>query len=506
MKSGKGGGLPIDVEVMEEGAKISGLSGLLVYADLACVLGVLSSVDDHVGKGGNQGWMDRHHVLALIMLNLSGGDCVDDIESLEADAGAREVFRACEMWGLSRQESRELSRRFRKGRVRSFPSATRIHEFLETFHDEEQEALRERGRAFIPVPNDRLAGLIRVNRDLVLQAGSRYRGKTATLDIDATLQQTTKQQAMFCYEGYRAYQPLTAYWHETGLVVHSQFRDVNVPAGYGILAFLKETVSALPENVSEVRVRMDCAGYDHSALRWMATGGDGERDPILFTVGCPVYEAFRDAAAAVPESEWEAIPTPKGEPAQEWAEVLFVPNAIATEEFEPYRYIAVRERMLHGVLPGMEEMCSVSDLPFTPVVISPRSYRLRGIVTNMEGDGLEIIKHPRGRCGKGEEIHAVMKHDFAGGILPSKRFGANAAWWAIVVLAYNLHAALSLLTFHKKLLSRRMKAIRLALISVPALIVNHARRTIFRVPSVFDGLLAGIRTDLMLATLAPQPG
>lgn len=65
-QSGNGGVLPVDVDVMEGGAKISRLSGSLVCADMACVLGNLSSVNEHVGKGGNPGRMDRHHVPALI--------------------------------------------------------------------------------------------------------------------------------------------------------------------------------------------------------------------------------------------------------------------------------------------------------------------------------------------------------------------------------------------------------------------------------------------------------
>ena len=38
-------------------------------------------------------------------------------------------------------------------------------------------------------------------------------------------------------------------------------------------------------------------------------------------------------------------------------------------------------------------------------------------------------------CGKGEEVHRVLKEDLAGGRLPSGQFGVNAAWWAIAVLA-----------------------------------------------------------------------
>ena len=33
-----------------------------------------------------------------------------------------------------------------------------------------------------------------------------------------------------------------------------------------------------------------------------------------------------------------------------------------------------------------------------------------------------------------------MKEDLAGGHLPSARFSANAAWWGIMVLAFNLNS------------------------------------------------------------------
>ena len=50
---------------------------------------------------------------------------------------------------------------------------------------------------------------------------------------------------------------------------------------------------------------------------------------------------------------------------------------------------------------------------------------------------------------KGEEVHSVVKEDLAGGRLPSGKFGANAAWWAMVVLAFNLNSALKQLALGK---------------------------------------------------------
>ena len=56
--------------------------------------------------------------------------------------------------------------------------------------------------------------------------------RQATLALDATLIETRKEPALHCYQKYKAYQPLTIYWAEADLVVHTEFRDGNVPAGH----------------------------------------------------------------------------------------------------------------------------------------------------------------------------------------------------------------------------------------------------------------------------------
>jgi hypothetical protein len=47
------------------------------------------------------------------------------------------------------------------------------------------------------------------------------------------------------------------------------------------------------------------------------------------------------------------------------------------------------------------------------------------------------------RCGKSEEVYAVMKDDLAGGKLPSADFGVNAAWWWIMIIALNLNVLMN---------------------------------------------------------------
>jgi hypothetical protein len=62
------------------------------------------AADEHVQLSGAQGWLDRQYVLALALLNLAGGEGMDDIRMLEADAGLCRMVREAERHGLARKE------------------------------------------------------------------------------------------------------------------------------------------------------------------------------------------------------------------------------------------------------------------------------------------------------------------------------------------------------------------------------------------------------------------
>ncbi len=68
----------------------------------------------------------------------------------------------------------------------------------------------------------------------------------ATLEMDATLCGTNKGEALFCYTGFKAYQPLNTSWFELDQVLHTEFRDGNVPAVYDQLRVFKESLDLLP--------------------------------------------------------------------------------------------------------------------------------------------------------------------------------------------------------------------------------------------------------------------
>jgi len=473
------GVLSYKYEQEKQASGMTALAGLPVYLDLASVLGLGDHVRTHLTVKA-QGWTDEQVILSLILLNLAGGDCVDDLKILEKDEGFCKVLASVETKGLSRQKRRAMQRRWRKEQHRSVPSPSAVFRYLEAFHDPLEEAKREKGKAFIPVPNEHLSGLVRVNRDFVASVQMRHPSRDATLDMDATLVATEKADALFGYKGYRAYQPFNVWWAEKELVLHSEFRDGNVPAGFEQLRMLKESLDLLPEGVTKVYLRSDTAGYQHDLLRYCEKGENKRFGRIEFAIGCDVTKEFRKAVAEV--EEWKPatkeIDGQNVATGKEWAEVCFVPAAICHSNKDPvYRYIATRELLAQQTLPGME---GTVELPFQTLTMEAKRYKIFGIVTNRDMEGSALITWLHERCGKSEEAHAVMKEDLAGGKLPSGNFGENAAWWGIMILAFNLNAAMKELALGGSWVARRMKAIRFSLIGLPGRVVSHAREMVIR--------------------------
>lgn len=502
------GVLPYKYEEERAGGGMTALGGLPIYLDLASVLGLGDSIRAHVQvRGSGQGWTDEQAVLSLMLLNLAGGDCIDDIRILEKDEGFCKVLGRVETKGLTRQQRRAMERRWRKERHRSVPSPSALFRYLEAFHDPGEEMKRGSGKAFIPAPNEHLQGLRRANQDFLASIQRRHPEREATLDTDATLVETQKKDAFFSYKGYKAYQPFNVWWAEQKVVLHTEFRDGNVPAGYEQVRVFKEALEMVPEGVTKVYLRSDTAGYEHDLLRYCEKGENRRFGRIEFAIGADVTKEFKKAVGEVEEGDWKPLWKEIGgerrKTGAEWAEVCFVPNAIARSKNDPvYRYLAIRELLEQTELPGMEGQV---ELPFPTMSMEKKRYKVFGVVTNRDVEGNELINWHHKRCGKSEEAHSVMKEGLAGGKLPSSAFGENAAWWWIMVLAFNLNSAMKQLVLQGSWVTQRMKAIRFSLIGLPGRVMKHARGLIVRLVKNHPSLAVLVEARHRIMELAHAP-
>ncbi len=282
------GVLPYQVEVVERSDQVTARAGLPLVLETMRALGLEEAIERELRvRQRESGYREAEKVEALVLLLAAGGDCLDDIAVLKADRG------------LMRLLGGEL------------PSADTLRNFIYRFHDERlvEEAKRAAaaaGReAYIVAESAALGGLGRVNRVLVHRVSAQGTCRRATLDLDATLQESHKQEAQVHYQGGRGYQPVAVYWVEQDLIVADEYRDGNVPAGMENLPVIQRAFSALPPTVEEFYFRSDSAAYDEDVLKWLVDpqrrSGPGGR--IGFTISADMTGPLRVVCEAVPESE-----------------------------------------------------------------------------------------------------------------------------------------------------------------------------------------------------------
>ena len=135
-------------------------------------------------------------------------------------------------------------------------------------------------------------------------------------------------------------------------------------------------------------------------------------------------------------------------------------------------------------------------VPFRTIAIRVRSrqrdlldgdapWRHFAVVTNMGWQGDRLLRWQREKQGTVELGHGVMKNDLGGGVLPCSRFGANAAWWRLNVLAFNLLALMKTAALPDELATARPKTLRFRLLNVAGRLVHHARGWVLK---LFAGL------------------
>jgi hypothetical protein len=224
------------------------------------------------------------------------------------------------------------------------PSPTRAKQFLYDFHDDDQDEAIRKQRQLIPslVPGESapLAGLHEAPRATVAALQGQAPQDRATIDLDATIIVSEKQEAAATYTGERGYQPALAYWAEGEMILADEFRDGNVPAG-GLLRLLEKAVATLPTGIERIYVRSDSAGYEHELMNWCRSEKAG-RAPIIFAISAMMSAELRAAMEKLPAAAWQRLDN-KGGVRRDWAEVEFIPSAGSLKKgVKPDRYLAIR--------------------------------------------------------------------------------------------------------------------------------------------------------------------
>jgi hypothetical protein len=308
--------------------------------------------------------------------------------------------------------------------------------------------------------SDGLYGLDKVNRRL-LKRGMKYDGiKGYTLDIDATGIVAEKQLAKMTYKGFKGYMPIVGHIAENGLVLGDEFREGNVPPASGNLAFIKYCVRQMPKGKRIKALRSDSAAYQADIINYC------EQNRIQFAIGADLDEAVLEAMGAITDKDW--APYKNGY----IAETIHSMNKTK----EAFRLIVIRRTYQSNIF-AQEDV----------------SVKYTAIATNRMESAEDVVKwyNQRGDCS--ENRIKELNIGFGMERMPCGQFEANATFFRIGILAYNLFRLFILKTLSTSWHRHQVQTVRWRLYQIAGKIVFHGGQVFLKVRRGFRQLFADIR-------------
>jgi hypothetical protein len=308
--------------------------------------------------------------------------------------------------------------------------------------------------------NGGLAGLAKVNRRILKRAMKKERVKGYTLDIDATGMESEKESAKMTYKGYKGYMPMVGHLGENGLIVGDEFREGNDSPGSRNLEFLKYCESQMPKGKKIKAFRSDSAAYQAKVINYCQSNG------IEYAIGGDLDQAVKKVITGMKEAQWR--PYQNG----------FIGETVhcMNETKEAFRLVVIRRPYQSNLFDDEQS-----------------AERYTVIATNRGESAEEVVKwyNQRGECS--ENRIKELKIGFGMERMPCGEFGANAVFFRIGGLAYNVGRLFVLSALDMSWHRHQVQTLRWKLYGTAGKIVFHGRFVYLKVSRRLQKLFAQVR-------------
>ncbi|HYN25777.1 MAG TPA: IS1380 family transposase [Pyrinomonadaceae bacterium] len=271
-----------------------------------------------------------------------------------------------------------------------------------------------------------------------------------TVDPDATIIEAHKREAEWTYEKVKGYQPMLAYVNE--VCIHHEFRAGNEPAGARAFEFIRAYERKLPPG-KQFYLRSDSAYYQAEVINHYSAGGR------TFSITADKDCAVKEAISQIKEAQWQKFA---------------LKNGIVTD-----REIAETVHCLEHSKQAFRLLVLRWPNP-RPSLFEATPYCYHAVATNRAPNASEIIWEHNQR-GESENWHKELKLGFGMEQLPCGQFAANALFFAIGVLAYNLSVLLKVEVLPEEYRHSTVQTLRWQLYRLAAKLVRHGRQWILKV-------------------------
>jgi hypothetical protein len=305
-----------------------------------------------------------------------------------------------------------------------------------------------------------LAGLQRVNRCVFRRLLRNDERTDYTLDIDATQIVAEKREARYTYKGEKGYMPMVGHIAETGLVIGHEFREGNAAPAAGNLEFLQVCEGAMPKGKRIGAVRADSAAYQAAIFDWC------EKTGKVFAIGADQDVAVKTAIAAIPESNWTRFRD------GEIAETVHCMNKTK----KAFRLVVMRR--------AREQDLFGDHAP----------YRYHAIASNRSDEDAQATMEWYSRRGDDSENRIKdLKIGFGMEYMPCGSFRANAAFFSIGALTYNLYLGFRSHALGSGWEHSQVQTVRWRLFQTAGKIVRHGRQVFLKISAAMLDAFAAIR-------------
>ncbi len=233
------------------------------------------------------------------------------------------------------------------------------------------------------------------------------------------------------------------------------------------LSVVRKLGSAHP--IGTVLVRGDSAFYARGVVRAAVRAGAD------VSVTLKLNTKVKAAIASIPDDAWQTI---------EYTDAVFDEDTgrwISRAEVAEIGFTAFSSKPPSDQVPGRLVVRRIPNLnPHTGQATLFDTWRFHPFFTTSTLNTVTADKTHR-RHAIIEQVHADLKNS-ALAHLPSGKFGANAAWLVLAVMAFNLTRAAATMAGHC-LTKATTATIRRTLITVPARTASSARRLTLHLPS-----------------------
>ena len=197
---------------------------------------------------------------------------------------------------------------------------------------------------------------------------------------------------------------------------------------------------------------------------------NGPQGLIGFAVSARMNPVLREEIECIPAEKLQPYGEDSGA-VKECAPVEYYPEETAANRYrEPLRTVAIRIRK------KQQELFADGS--------GVKHFAVR---TNLwDWKEKRLLEWHREKAGTIEAVHDVLKNELAGGVLPCGRYGANAAWFRLAVITYNVLTAMKRLVLPADLQTARPKRLRFLIFQQPGKLIHHARQTVLRLARTWN--------------------